>query len=289
MAIIKRIGTAAAAAPAQKAPAILLPTKANVPPTRFSDYSMLIYGRKKIGKTTLCAELPNPYFISTEPGTKGLRVRTSNVTSYQEIDALLTQLEAKFKSGEKYCDTLVIDIIDLVYDFAWEHICKKKMISHPSEEKDFGATWKEIRDHFRAVVTRSLRLGCGVVFLSHDTEKEIELPDGEKIERRMPTMSARALNEIEGIVDTIGFYEYNGDDRYLYIKGRVDLVAGCRSKYNFRTTTGERVEAIPMGDDESVSARNLQLAFENKQTSKTGGLKIEEKVAEKPTIALKKK
>jgi hypothetical protein len=286
MALIKRIGVKTA--PATKAPGILLPTKVNVPPTRFSDYSMLIYGRKKIGKTTLCAELPNPYFISTEPGTKGLRIRCSNVSTYQEIDALLAQLESKFAAGERYCDTLVIDTIDLVYDFAWDFICKKKMISHPSEEKDFGATWKEIRDHFRTIVTRSLRLGCGVVFLSHDTEKEVELPDGEKIERRMPTMAARALNEIEGIVDTIGFYEYNGDARFLYIKGRVDLIAGCRSKYNFRTTSGERVEVIPMGDDEAVSAKNLQLAFENKQTSKTGGLKVEEKPAPK-NVVLKKK
>jgi hypothetical protein len=287
MALIKKIGGKSAIASSPKRPTMQLPTKASVPPTRFSDYSMLIYGRKKIGKTTLCAQLPNPYFISTEPGTKALRVRSSNVTSYQDISALMDQLEAKFAGGEKYCDTLVIDTVDLVYDLAWNKVCKDKMINHPSEEKDFGATWKEIRDLFRSVVTRALRLGCGVVFLSHDTEKEVELPDGEKIERRMPTMAARALNEIEGIVDVIGFYDYADGLRYLRIKGSDTLVAGCRCVENFRTPDGERVEEIPMGDDEKQSAKNLQLAFDNRQTMI--GVKPKETPAAKRLILAKKK
>ncbi len=178
MALIKKVG--APTTPAAKKPSILLPTKANVPPNRFSDYSMLIYGRKKIGKTTLCAELPNPFFISTEPGTKALRVRSSNVSNLSEIESLVSQLEVKFAAGERYCETIIIDTIDLVYDFAWEAVCKKKMIGHPSEEKDFGATWKEIRDGFRHAAhvcpvfilsamdsAMSLHASCGWVVASY--------------------------------------------------------------------------------------------------------------------------
>jgi hypothetical protein len=268
MAVVKKIMTGKSAAPAAlKKPTMELPTGVNVPPSRFSDYSMLLYGRKKIGKTSLCAQMPGAYFIATEPGTKALKVRASQVKTFDDIDGLIKLLEQRVKEGKPYCETLVWDTIDLVYDLAWDKVCKAKMINHPSEERDFGATWKEIRDLFRSVVVRSLKLGCGVVFVSHDTEKEVELPDGSKIERRMPTMATKAMSEIEGIVDIIGFYEYSGEKRSLHIQGSDTLVAGCRCKWNFKTTAGERIRSIDMGNSEEESMRNLQRAFDNKQTT----------------------
>lgn len=273
--IIKRV-TTKNAAPKTAVPTMVLPTKENIPPSKLSDYTLLIYGRKKAGKTSLCSKMPNPFFISTEPGTKALRVRAANVKTFKDILSILTQLEAKFKAGEKYCDTLVWDTIDLVYEMAFDHVCKTKMINHPSEEKDYGQTWREISSEFRSAVLRSLRLGCGVVFLSHDTEKEVEVPDGldedgtpkvKAVMRRTPTMVAKALNEIEGLVDVIGFYEYDGARRCLHIAGREDLVAGCRCEENFLTPGGERVLSVPMGDSAQEAVDNLQSAFTNLQES----------------------
>lgn len=264
--------------PASPAPRVkmTLPEEDNVPPTNLSDYTFLLYGRKKAGKTSMLAHFPKPFFIGTEPGTKGLRVRARNVASIKDIEEIMTLLETKFKSGERYCETLVWDTIDFVYEFAFDGVCKSKMISHPNEEKDFGQTWREISSAFRGVVLRSLRLGCGVVFVSHDTEKEVEVPDGvdddgdpktKPVMRRMPTMAAKALNEIEGLVDVIGFYEYDGSKRALHIRGREDLIAGCRCEENFLTTDGERVLSVPMGDSPKEAAENLQTAFANHQES----------------------
>ena len=265
MPVIKKVGSKSPAV-TTRAPSVLLPSAPNVPPTKFSDYSILLYGRKKIGKTSLAASLEDSYIIATEPGTKALRVRSTGVTTYKQIDELLKQLEEKAKSGKPYCKTLVFDTIDLVYELAWDHVCKTKMINHPREEKDFGATWKEIKDLFRAVVTRSLNLGCGVVFISHSTEKEVEMADGSTIERIMPTMASRAFQEVEGIVDVIAFYDYIGRRRCLTLAGSDTLVAGVRCKEHYRTTTGERIESIDMGADEDEAAKNFQLAFSNKLT-----------------------
>lgn len=274
--IIRRAAAKDSPSPEQVKSSISLPTEENEPPTNLSDYTMLIFGRKKAGKTTLCSKMRKPYFISTEPGTKALRVLANNVSSMKEIRQVLDLLEAKFKKDERYCETLVWDTIDLVYEMAFDGVCKSKMIKHPNEEKDYGQTWREISSEFRGVVLRSLRLGCGVVFLSHDTEKEVEVPDGvddegapkvKVVMRRTPTMAAKALNEIEGLVDVIGFYEYDGARRALHIAGREDLVAGCRCVENFLTENGERVLSVPMGDDAQEAADNLQAAFANQQQS----------------------
>lgn len=277
---------------------ITLPDSENVPPTKIADYTFLIYGRKKAGKTTLCASMDNPYFICTEPGTKALRVRSSNVDCYKQIDSLVKQLETKFASGEKYCSTLIFDTVDLVYEFCFDHVCRSKLISHPNEEKDYGQTWREITVLFRDLVLRVFRLPCGVVFLSHDTEKEVEVTNGvdendevilKKIMRRMPTLKEKALNEIEGLVDIIGFYEYDGSRRVLHIHGRDDLVAGCRCIENFKTPAGKKVASIPMGTSEKEAVKNLQDAFDNKQKTIDGYTKDLMPAQEHKKIHVKKK
>src|SRR5258708_5321461 len=54
-----------------------LETELSVPPKNMGAYSMLIYVAKKIGKTSLAAKFPNPYFLCTEPGIRGQRVKAS--------------------------------------------------------------------------------------------------------------------------------------------------------------------------------------------------------------------
>ena len=76
---VKRLTTAPkpATAVAPTAKLDLTLAEVNSPPEELRAFSMLIYGSKKIGKTTLASRFPNPYFLALEPGTKALRVRSS--------------------------------------------------------------------------------------------------------------------------------------------------------------------------------------------------------------------
>ncbi|OGV48639.1 MAG: hypothetical protein A2017_02880 [Lentisphaerae bacterium GWF2_44_16] len=49
-----------------------LPKEKTMPKTALSDYTTLIYGMSKAGKTSLCAEIPDALFLSCEPGTNAL-------------------------------------------------------------------------------------------------------------------------------------------------------------------------------------------------------------------------
>jgi hypothetical protein len=274
MAIMKITAATVKAKPlAQKVSLDLkLMTEDTVPPTSLRSYSILLFGAKKIGKTTICSKFPNPYFLCTEVGTKALRVRKSDCFDWDHFVGY-TDLLCQEADPER---TVVVDTIDKAYDFIYDKTCKALCIDSPTEEKDFGATWKKIRRTFGEQVERLCSLPGGVIFLSHETEKEIELLDGSKIERVQPTMSKQALSEVEGIVDVIGYYGYQGSQRVLRLDGDQTLVAGCRLEENFLIkggspgVPGDQVLRVPMGESSQQSYNNLMRAFDNAQTTQDG-------------------
>jgi hypothetical protein len=249
-----------------KAPAYVLPTEQNEPSDTIGSYSMLLYGRKKIGKTSLAAEFPGAFIISCEPGAKALRVYKEEVRDWIKAQQVI---DAVCKSDR--FETIVVDTIDLLYDFIFDQICTKQMIEHPNDENDFGATWRKIRKAFRIEIQKLLTCGKGVIFLSHDTEREVEDREGGKFDRIQPTMAKQAMEEVEGVVDLIGLYDYDGDKRVLRVAGDQFMVAGCRCKENFIRKGGEageaadRIRVIDMGSSSQESYANLVNAFNNQQ------------------------
>lgn len=243
---------------------VSLPESLHRPAEDFADYSMLLYGRKKIGKTTLAASFPEALILATEPGAKALSVRQIACKSIENVEDAISLLEEQEKAGKQYCKTLVIDTIDLVYEYAWDRVCSDAGVEHARDAKDYGATYKKIRSRFRSVLIRALNLACGTVLISHDTAKEIELPSGETVERRMPTMASAALQEVEGVVDTIAFYDYAGSKRVLVVRGDESLVAGTRCVNNFLTVDKRQVVSIPLGSSPKEAYGALLSAFANK-------------------------
>ncbi len=244
-----------------------LPSKKNKPSTNLTDYSILLYGAKKIGKTSLASRFPDAYFLALEPGTKALEVYTSTVTGWRELEGYVNLLEEE-EHGYK---TVVVDTVDLMYEYAFRHICDKEMIDDPNDMNDFGKTWKRIKKTFHDMILRLLNLNCGVILISHDTEKDFELRDGTTINRVQPTMSRQAMEVVEAIVDIICNYAYVDDQRILRIDGSQSTVAGCRLEKNFiikgskPNTPGSRIVIINMGSTSSLSYDNFEKAFNNEQ------------------------
>ena len=244
------------------------------PPEGIAGYSICIFGAKKIGKTSLAAEFPGAYFLATEPGTKALRVRSSHIPDWDHFVGYIDLLEKK-RDPEM---TVIVDIVDLAYDMIYDKTCKELGIESPTEEKDFGATWRKIKKLFRQQIQRIIAMPGGSIFLSHDTEKEVVLRDGSKTDRVQPTMSKAPLGEVEGIVDLIAFYGYQGEDRFLWIKGHSELMAGSRLVEHFLVKGAKPGEAhscvhrIPMGYTAKEAYGNILKAFNNQQETVDGSV-----------------
>lgn len=236
---------------------VSLATEFSEPLASFTMYSFCIYGEKKVGKSSLAARFPRAHVLFTEPGGKALRLKAKVVNDWIEFKAYVDLFE---KDTE--FDTVVIDIVDPLYEMCFDYICKKNLVSHPNKAEDYGDTWKQIASEWRDELTRLMNCK-GVVFLSHATEKEQEDREGSVVTRVVPTMSKGCAAFVAGAVDTIAYYGYEGYDRRLWIRGNQLLDAGTRLEEQFLTTEGEAIHSIFMGVNAQEAYDNLVSAFDN--------------------------
>lgn len=240
-----------------------LPTSKSEPVETVEKATWLIYGEKKIGKTSLASMFDGAMFLMTEPGGKGLSIFQRDVLNWKEFCEYNRLL-----SKSKDFNTVVVDTSDNLYKLCFEHVCKTQGVDHPSEA-GYGSVWDKIRSEFRREVSRLMMSGKGVVFISHAKVARFERRSGTAFDKVTTTMQAAASEIISAYVDIIGYYGYQGRKRYLTIAGSDALESGCRLKYNFWCGTpleADRVHSIPMGKSEEQGYANLVKAFENKQT-----------------------
>lgn len=269
------------------APALTLPTEKSVPKANFLEYSYLIYGRKKIGKTSFAGCFPDCFFLMTEPGAENLKVYQRPVRNWKEFVGYLDLLDAN-RSRFK---TIVLDIGDPLYKWCLQHICAEAGIDHPSEMRDYGATWDSIAQEFNKQCNRLLPMnsGRGLVVVSHEKVVEVEVAGSVvKMERIIPTMEKHTLEFFNGKVDVIAYYTYKQKERVLAIDGDEKLEAGCRMKYNFKTPAGERVRVIRAGKSEEETYKNFESAFHNRQTT-TGEVAAKPSAPSAPSTSVVKK
>jgi len=245
-------------------PEVTLPKEMSEPLTALADYSYLVFGEKKIGKTTMLSHAPDTIFLMFEPGGKGLRLYQRPIKSWREFLAYLDLLEK-----DKKFRTVIVDTVDRAYDLCFEYMCEKLVITHPQDENDFGKAWGEIKKEFASAIDRLLKLDKGVFFTSHAQEKEVRPRKGEKFERLMPTMASQAYKYLVGIIDVVAYYGFDGKERVLTIRGDDYVGAGCRLEENFVTPGGEFVEQIPMGGSSKEAWENFNNAFKNLQKATT--------------------
>src|SRR5690606_27553337 len=87
---------------------------ANSPPR------ILIFGVSGIGKTTFCADAPNPVFIQTEDGLGTLKSDAFPLArSYDEVIEAIGSL---INENHNY-KTLIVDSLDWLEPLIWKKVC----------------------------------------------------------------------------------------------------------------------------------------------------------------------
>jgi hypothetical protein len=246
------------AAPAGKVTKFRLPTERSEPSEDIGAYTWLIFGEKKIGKTSLTAQMGEVLHLFTEPGGKALRVYPVVVEDWKGFKKAVSALR-----NDSRFDTVVVDIVDKLYPAVEDYTCEKLVIDDLADE-EWGKGWRANRKEFEKVFGDLLNLGKGVVFISHAQEQEVETRDGEKYDRIMPTMHRRMRDLIEGSVDIWAYYTYDRKRRVLQILGDDHVSAGHRLEGRFLTPDGRPIRRIDMGDSAKQGYRNVVAAFNNK-------------------------
>lgn len=167
--------------------------------TDLSFYTGLIYGEEGIGKSTLCSQMDNPYFIATEPGHKAMEVFKSDVSSWDEFRDVAREL---VMSKEHKYKTVVIDTVTNLVDFCASSVYEQHNISHMSD-LEWGKGFALVKDEFKKVLIPLCNSSLGVIFVAHDMLREMEF-HGAKRDVWCPNMIKTASTVINQIVDFIG-------------------------------------------------------------------------------------
>lgn len=242
-----------------------LPEKREGGTVDLSDVSMLLYGREGAGKTSFAANFPDAFFILTEPGAKRLSLYKADAGSWGDIAGWIRSVVQSDRFG-----TVVIDTIDIAYDYCQRHVCKRQGIDHPAD-KEWGAGWDGCKREFASVMIPLLNSGRGVIFISHETERQIERRGGNRETRILPSLTKTGTKVIEPAVDLVVYYGVKSDRRYLQLAPDDVVFAKNRWADDFN------VDEIDAGKSAGECYTNFVAAFNGKRTvaapAKAGGMR----------------
>jgi len=158
----------------KKAPC--LPTEMHVPETGFPENaSWLIFGAPKIGKTDFASQWPNTLIIELEPngaryvegayvvGPEDSDFPIKSINDLRKLAALLTK---EYNSGKRPFDTIAIDVIDVVNEFA-EADTKADLNISEMGQAPFGQDWGTSRTTVLSVIKGFSTLPVSLLILAH--------------------------------------------------------------------------------------------------------------------------
>lgn len=238
---------------------LALPSRASVPVEDLCGYTYLFFGERKIGKTTLSAQFPDPFFMMFEPGGRALSIKQADIQTWPEFLQYIALLEA----NPGYCKTIVIDTGYMAYERCFEWCLTALGLEDPRDE-GWGNGWKAIDREFRQAHQRLFNIGIGVIITAHSELREIKAFDGTLTDKVVTQLGKQATRYYAGTVDVIAYYTYDRTGaRVLQIRGNQDVEAGTRIKGHFQYDNGQPVIQIPMGTTEEQGYANLRAAFDN--------------------------
>lgn len=206
----------------------LLPIEVSKPKINFNEYTTLIYGAPKVGKSTLASQFESPLFVAAEAGLNALETFNVPVGDWETF----IQICAEIAKGEHKYKTIVIDTVDNLFKFCSNYICKKQNIQHESE-LEWGKGWKLVKEEFFRVITKLSHLKYGLVLISHAEPSEIKTRTGF-ITKWVPTMSNQAKEVVLPICDFIFFctieMTQEGEKRLIRCRPSENWEAGSRFK-----------------------------------------------------------
>lgn len=196
---------------------------------------LMVYGRPKIGKTTLLSQLPNSLILAFEPGTNALlNAHIQPILKWVEFKQVLRQLNSDL-AKEKY-HFIGIDTADVAWQMAEDYICQQHEAASIGDIP-WGAGYALLDKEFASCMREIPMLGYGICFVSHEIEKTFTDDKGEEYVQISPALSKRPYGIINKFVDIIAYIrdipdpETRGSQRYLFFRGNQNFLAGSRFKY----------------------------------------------------------
>ena len=237
---------------------------------------ILLYGKPKVGKTTLASHFPKNLLIAFEKGYNAIDgIIAQDVSKWADFKLVLRQLE-KPEAQEKF-DTITIDTATIAYEKCEQFICAQNGVQSIADIP-WGQGYAKTKQEFENCLRKITMLGYGLVLISHIETRKEKIDDEHEREILAPSMPKRCYEVVNQIVDIIGYIATEWDDegnsqRWLYTRQTPTIMAGSRFKY--------LAPKIKLGYNELVEAINAAIDKQRELDGATVVDKTETKTEEK--------
>ena len=200
------------------------------------DQTILLYGREKIGKSTLAASFDKPIFLEFEAGLRNISCDKISCPTWKHATGAVDLLR---REDHGYL-VVVVDTVGRAWDRCRADVLAKNGWSH-EQEGGYGRGYDAIRDEFRNWFDALVNLGLGVVLIAHDQSEEITKPTkvvsytSAKLDKRCRSI---IVPEVEMVLFADTETTKDGTTRVLRTKRTEYFEAGDRS--------GRLPESIPL-------------------------------------------
>lgn len=235
--------------------------------TKYDALVWFIIGQPMSGKSTFANSFPNPLLINTDGNYFQFKtptifidkggVKTADAAgqevvydSWEYFKATISELLTQ-PNTQGY-QTLILDLLEDLYEMCRQYIFKIHRKNHESEIGAFGQGYKVVEDEFMSVLKGAATLrqqGWNVIFLSHETIDTIKTIE----ERTVNTQYASAIrSKIENKVKGIS-----------HITGRTDIETREENTSNGPITIEDYV--LRINEQHSIASNRLGFADDIKR------------------------
>jgi len=196
------------------------------------DYSLLVCGGKKVGKTRFASFIPGALMLALEQASVGRAVYKRKPEDWSDIKKIVRHLEKK--GGDKF-PAVVFDTFDVAYNMATEHICDKLGIEQLGEtssgKRDYGYSYSKVKEEVLKVLLRIERSGRMVVLICHTKIRDLMTISGMEYQKIMPATTPSAIDIIKKFTQMNIMLDYvrvkGKKQRIILTQGDEHYFAGC--------------------------------------------------------------
>ena len=160
-----------------------------------------LYGRPFSGKTTFASNIPNSIILSTDGNAKGL-FDDDKIVPIKTTEDLSTFMNDWNAGKYKGIDTIIVDVVEYLYDIIREYTLEKNKISYESD-LGYAKGWRLVSDAEWFSFSKLARLAENVVFISHEDEYVETSSIGKETTKYRPALNAKLHDKMTGLMTVV--------------------------------------------------------------------------------------
>ena len=231
---------------------MILPKNEKVKRDGSKNVKLWIYGTPNIGKTTFANQFPDALMINTDGNYKYIDSPViSLLDSTKDPWEVFIDIIDTILKGDHTYKTIVVDLLEDVYQYARNFYCKKLKIDHESE-LGFAKGYDIIRNNFLIALRKLVNAPYNIIFISHEETEVVKDRIGRETTVYKTALPDKVAKKISGMVEITGRISAvsKADEKGNPIDTRVLQLSSNKEQYG-----GNKIPTIHVD--------NIELNYEN--------------------------